>query len=293
MTRISIILPAYNENDVLSRAISSVLEQTFEDWELIVVDDSSTDSTPEIANSFTDDRIRLYQHHTNRGGSAARNTGIINATGEYISFLDADDEWWDRKLDRQLTALTSAGDDVVATYCDITREPPSNSIIKCAQSIRKTDSTPVDGGDELIPYILSRKFGVGGSSTLLIKSEIVREIGGFNPLFKRHQDYEFLIRVLQRGEILYQDEILVTKHQTGSVSPETIHDAKEQLFESFEAEIRDAEEGGFDVVKEQKLALARSYASAGDYDISLKLFSDLKNKNTYDYIRFIKSLTRT
>ena len=90
---VTIIIPTYNRAHLLGRAIRSVLTQTFHNWELIVVDDASTDNTKEVAYSFQDPRIHYLCHETNRGGPAARNTGIREARGLYIAFLDSDDEW--------------------------------------------------------------------------------------------------------------------------------------------------------------------------------------------------------
>lgn len=103
---VSIIIPCYNHARFLSRAIDSVLGQTFSDWEVIVVDDGSTDNTHEVATQFADQRVR-YVHQENQGLSAARNTGILAAKGEYLAFLDADDEWECRFLERCVTTLDS------------------------------------------------------------------------------------------------------------------------------------------------------------------------------------------
>lgn len=89
----SVIVPTYNREGIVRFAVESVIRQTFSDWEMIIVDDASTDSTPEICEIYAqlDDRIRLFRHTVNRGVSAARNTGLNNAQGDYILFLDSDD----------------------------------------------------------------------------------------------------------------------------------------------------------------------------------------------------------
>jgi glycosyltransferase involved in cell wall biosynthesis len=102
---ISVIIPTYNRAHLVGRAIRSVLAQTFQDWELIVVDDGSSDNTEEVVCSFQDPRICYISHEVNRGGSAARNTGIKVARGEYVSFLDSDDEWLPEKLEKQLACF--------------------------------------------------------------------------------------------------------------------------------------------------------------------------------------------
>lgn len=105
----SVVIPTYNRARVVSRAIQSVLAQTIDDWELLVVDDGSVDGTEQTVLSFHDARIRYCRHQSNRGASAARNTGILRAQGEYVAFLDSDDEWKPSKLRRSLDAFSAAG----------------------------------------------------------------------------------------------------------------------------------------------------------------------------------------
>lgn len=116
---ISIILPAYNSDVYLADAIASVVKQTFGDWELLIVDDGSTDESLAIALqwSATDDRIRVLRHPggVNRGQSASRNLGIEASTGEWIALIDSDDLWLPRKLERQV-AECSGNEEVVLCY---------------------------------------------------------------------------------------------------------------------------------------------------------------------------------
>jgi glycosyltransferase involved in cell wall biosynthesis len=104
MATISVIIPAYNQGHYLGEAIQSVIDQTYPDFELIVVDDGSTDKTAQVACSFLDPRVH-YIHQENRGLSAARNTGILRSTGEYLTFLDSDDLFVADKLETLLNAM--------------------------------------------------------------------------------------------------------------------------------------------------------------------------------------------
>lgn len=104
MTTVSVIIPAYNQGHYLGEAIQSVLDQTYPDFELVVVDDGSTDKTAQVACSFSDPRVR-YIHQENRGLSAARNTGILRSSGEYLTFLDSDDLFVADKLETLLNAM--------------------------------------------------------------------------------------------------------------------------------------------------------------------------------------------
>ena len=104
MPKVSVVMPAYNYGRFLGEAIQSVLDQTFQDFELIVVDDGSTDNTKEVIGSFTDRRIK-YIYQQNRGVSTALNVGISASRGEYIALLDADDIWLPHNLEKGVEVL--------------------------------------------------------------------------------------------------------------------------------------------------------------------------------------------
>src|SRR3989304_6203052 len=104
MPKVSVIIPSYNRLPMLKEAVGSVLAQDFEDFELIVVDDGSTDGTAEEIKRYGG-RVRLFQHSENRGVSAARNKGILHVRGKYLAFLDSDDLWVKEKLKIQVAFL--------------------------------------------------------------------------------------------------------------------------------------------------------------------------------------------
>ena len=123
MPNVSVILPAFNRVSLLGRAIDSILSQTYSDFELIVVDDCSTDNTEQFVAELAskDGRIRYIKHSENSGVATARNTGIDLSAGRYIAFQDDDDEWLPDKLERHVAILDSLPNDVVMTYCLMTR----------------------------------------------------------------------------------------------------------------------------------------------------------------------------
>src|SRR5258705_10332336 len=108
MPKVSVIIPTYNRAECLRSAITNVLNQTFQDFEIVVVDDSSQDHTREVVNSLDDKRIKYIRHERNKGVAAARNTGVSNAKGDYIAFLDDDDEWFPEKLKKQCAVLEAS-----------------------------------------------------------------------------------------------------------------------------------------------------------------------------------------
>jgi glycosyltransferase involved in cell wall biosynthesis len=236
------------------------LNQNYSDFELLVVDDASTDNTEEVVTNYDDPRLTYIQHGMNKGGSAARNTGIKAAKGEYIAFVDSDDEWLPKKLTKQVQCLESRSDDWVAAYCGIKKQRSgiSGSLRGLANQLF-SDKAGSEGGVELIQYILTMNFPIGAGSTLLVRSKTVDEIGGFDESFQRHQDWEFLIRLLQRGKLAYVNEELTQLHGTGPPDPATLKTVKSHFFERFETLISDHESKGVPVTDYHRLHLARSY----------------------------------
>ena len=262
---ISVIIPTYNDAETIPRAISSVLGQTVPVDEIIVVDDASEDNTGAVVRAFDHDRVQYVKHDQNQGGSAARNTGFEHSTGDYIAYLDADDEWLPQKLEKQLEVLESRTGDWVAAHCDRKRDVSLRSKIGFALSTivgTKKSDPPKEGGDELIKEILTLNLSTG-ASTLLVERETVEAIGGFDPDFPRHQDWEFLIRVLQQGKLAYVDEPLVIKHGTGRPSIEVYEEGKKLLLTKFEDEVEDLEKQGYEVTYIQQLQLTKLYIAEG------------------------------
>jgi glycosyltransferase involved in cell wall biosynthesis len=102
---VSVIIPVYNQTDMLSRAVKSLLDWTYGNLETVVVDDGSTEDIKGVLDIFDDDRIHYIRHEANGGVAATRNTGIRFAHEEHVAFLDSDDEWFERKIERQLSDL--------------------------------------------------------------------------------------------------------------------------------------------------------------------------------------------
>jgi len=119
MPEVSVIIPAYNRKSFLENAVKSVLAQTFSDFEIIVVDDASTDDTLELLTQLVrgDSRVRFEQHQTNLGAQAARNTGIRASRCKWIAFLDSDDFWLPESLSWRLELATKTGAEVVHSAC--------------------------------------------------------------------------------------------------------------------------------------------------------------------------------
>ena len=117
MKKISIIIPTYNRKNELIRAINSVLKQTYIFWELLIVDNHSSDGTLNYINSIDDHRIRFLSINNNGVIASSRNLGIRQSTGEYIAFLDSDDWWKDDKLEKSIAYLERGYDFIYHSFC--------------------------------------------------------------------------------------------------------------------------------------------------------------------------------
>ncbi|WP_158059677.1 glycosyltransferase family 2 protein [Halorussus halophilus] len=267
MNRVSVIIPTYNRADILPRAIDSVLDQTFEDFELLVVDDASTDETRDVVTGYDDERVTYLAHDENQGACAARNTGLEAATGEYIAYFDSDDVWHEEKLERQIDRLDAEADDWVAAYCDFERDLPGASgtfeEVVAGMLGNDGDRKRKEGGRELIGDVLADTFVTCAGSTLVVKREIVEEIGGFDETLDRFQDPEFVVRVLEAGKLAYVDETLVTLYGTGSPAPEIIRGADEEYLDKHADYVEEFEARGHDIRSTHALLLAKEFYADG------------------------------
>lgn len=276
--KVSVIIPTYNRAQSLSRAIQSVLGQTYKNFELIVVDDGSEDNIEEVVRGFNDSRIKYFRHDVNLGGSAARNTGIKNSTGEYLAFLDSDDEWLERKLELQVYAMENRpSDDWGGVYCGLILY--KNGTSKVAEAIKYGN---------LKKDLLNLEWSVGASSTLLISKSVVDNIGLFDEDFKRHQDWEFLVRFFRRYNILSVREPLVKKNGYSIVKGVTLVEVKEKYLSKFETDINEL---GKDVAQEiyAKHWLSTSIAFASEQNY-LESFKYLKKSLRYKILPLSKYL---
>ncbi|MUV59832.1 glycosyltransferase family 2 protein [Halobacterium sp. CBA1126] len=288
MTKVSIITPTYNRGDILPRAIDSVLNQSFENFEYIVVDDASTDRTQAIVEEYEDDRIRYLRHEANRRQAAARNTGIEAANGEYVAFIDSDDEWLPKKLARQMDEISQRDNDWIGIYCDSTTQRTS----RLKEVITKLFPYEVreEGREELMRDILAMQGNISAGSSLVVRTNVAREIGGFDETLPRHEDIDFVLRLLQEGNLAYLDEELVIVHESPDPTAEQIKNSKEILLDKFEEEITQIEEKGYPVRRYHQFHLARCYFQDGEFLEGIRHLSGSKASNPRQYIRLLVSL---
>jgi len=206
---VSVILPVYNRQHTIRRAVDSVLAQTFWNFELIIVDDASTDQTPAILQSYQDPRIRILVHKERLGAPASRNRGAAAARGRWIAFQDSDDEWMADKLEKQLKLAKEherAKDTALVIYTGFHRYKDGKIDYIPAAS----DPRPKDG------YI-NRSLLLGNfisTQTVLMPKSMFLEMGGFDEQLPRFQDWELWLRLSVRYPFRFIDEPLVNVYFT-------------------------------------------------------------------------------
>ncbi|TQQ82509.1 glycosyltransferase [Halonotius roseus] len=265
--RVSVIIPTYNRDEILPRAVDSALAQTVADIEVLVVDDGSSDGTQAVVEAIEDSRVRYLAHDTNRGVSAARNTGITAASGEYVAFLDSDDEWLPRKLDRQLSVLDSRDERWVGAYCDIASTGLSMAG-RVAAAVSETlfrSSAPREGGRELAEALLSMQVFMGPGSTLLVDRDVVTSTGGFDEGLSIYEDWDLVLRVLSVGNLAYVGEPLAVTHFTGDAPAEAYVENDRRYLERNAGLVDDLERRGIPVRQVHRMGLVGHFLSEGRF----------------------------
>lgn len=197
--KVSVIISTYNRANLLPRAVNSVLSQTYDDYEVIIVDDASSDDTQKVVAVLNDPRIRSLRHDRNLGHSASINTGISHAKGEYIAFLDDDDEWLPNKLEGQVRLLDSSPQNVGLVYGWMDRiEETTGRVIGSYRTITEgnlfEDSLALN-----IP---------GPFIVLLVRSSVVREVKGMDESLSRYDDADLICRISQHYHMAVLPEVV-------------------------------------------------------------------------------------
>lgn len=198
MARVSVIIPTYNRGAFLEETVSSVLAQTFTDWELLVVDDGSTDDTESVLAPYADALRYIRIPHS--GVSAARNVGLQETQGEWVAFLDSDDLWLPKKLERQIRALQRSPE-IPLSY---------------------TDEIWIRNGRRVNPRARHQKYSgwiferclplcIISPSSALIRRDLFEEVGEFDETLPACEDYDLWLRITLRYPALLVEEKLIIK----------------------------------------------------------------------------------
>jgi glycosyltransferase involved in cell wall biosynthesis len=199
--KISVVMPNFNKSNFINHAIASVTNQSFSDFELLIVDDSSTDNSVDICVEYEqrDRRVRLTETKGHRGVAAARNLGVEIARGEAICFLDSDDVYATSKLEHQYNIFNSTGSHSVV-YCDWWRIDENNKLLPPGKRRHPTMSGMIFGD------VLSLGFGVN-VMYMVQKSDLIR-VGLFDTTLPWGEEYDLLLKLARIVPFVYLDEAL-------------------------------------------------------------------------------------
>lgn len=232
---VSVIIPTYSRASYIIRAIDSVLSQTYSNVEIIVVDDNGdgTDHQKEteklLARYIDARRISYLKHDVNRNGSAARNTGIRASHGDYITFLDDDDELLKSKLECQVKVL-ELNHDFDGAYCGF-------QIIKDGRVLKRVKPT-MKGN---LQYgLLTCRWSFGTGSNPMFRRSVFDDIGLFDESFIRHQDVEFMVRFFRNHKIISVEDVLINRYidsRLNAVDYKKLLCVKEKFLDTFKSDI--------------------------------------------------------
>jgi len=208
---ISIVLPTYNRKGVLERAINSVIKQSYHNWELIIIDDGSTDGTDKLMKRYEKQNNIKYIKQPNRGVSISRNKGISLSKGEYIAFIDSDDEWIEEKLETQVVFINRYNE-IALTFSNASLIKPDGTITKKPEIIKHDR-------DEIYDLENVFKDPYFGIPTVMIKKKILDEVGSFDESLNTAEDIDLFLRISLDNPVGYQHKKLVNVYITeGSLS---------------------------------------------------------------------------
>lgn len=211
--KVSVIIPTHNRANVIQRALHSVLHQTYENLEVIVVDDASTDNTAEIIHAIDDKRIIFLRQEVRHGAAVARNIGIHQATGEFIAFQDSDDEWLNEKLEKQMTVMLKASDRVGVVYSGFLRFEDN-----AAKYFPSKQIEPKSGS--ILEPLLSGNFVT--TQAVVIRKKCLLASGLFDERLPRLQDWELFLRLAELYEFVCVDEpLLIAFHSNKSITADS------------------------------------------------------------------------
>ena len=223
---VSIVLPTHNNGEVLLQTLPKIVNQTYENFELLIVDDSDNDSVKEALKLFVDDRIKYFEIEKNSGLSKARNFGAANATYNYIAFANVDDFWDETKLETQMKKMLSdsgAG----FCYCAFTYHDEDDKEL----IIPKRSLPLVRKEGYIYPELLRRNLVV--ISALIVKKECFEGVGGFNENLDCFEDWEFALRLARSYQAAFCPETLFDVYEPEDKSQNKTFEEGEKAKQSF------------------------------------------------------------
>jgi glycosyltransferase involved in cell wall biosynthesis len=275
MPKFSVVIPLYNKENFISEILHSVLAQSYADFEVIVVDDCSTDKSTDKVNAISDHRIRVVIHRQNKGLSASRNTGIKESKSQYIAFLDADDLWkpeFLETIDFLIERYPEAS--LFGTKYEVNLD--GQKVIEYAFNIKEFDEHGI------IPnfFDYSRNYALYNQSCFCAKKEVFEKVGYYNEKVNYSEDVDFNIRAYAEHSLAYFNKALATYFMVsenqitqGSLLGKTIPD-----YDYYEEKFKDRA----DIKKYldfQRYVKAKQFKLSGDMITFRKLVSKIDRKN--------------
>ncbi|MEW5685525.1 MAG: glycosyltransferase family 2 protein [Pseudomonadota bacterium] len=210
----SVVIPAFNRERTLPRAVRSVLQQGYANLELIVVDDCSTDRTAEVMAQFDDPRLRYVRLERNQGAAGARNEGIRQARGEYVAFQDSDDEWLADKLEKQVeAALAAAGQEVAVFHVKVVYGRDEARVYGPGRVVCVPRLSPAQQAGDFVK--LTHRHNLISPQTLMFSRSVIEKSGMFDPLLRSNEDWDFALRLVRHAKVIFLDEPLVMTYILG------------------------------------------------------------------------------
>jgi len=284
MPRVSVVTPTYNHTENLATAIRSVMNQSFDDLEHIVVDDASDECDPStVVNRFDDERLEYLSHEENSGAGAARNTGIAAAEGELIAFLDADDFWTEEKLERQVAEIDSLTEEWVGVYCDVQTE--GTSLFKHVAERVLGGRPTVTGDTAVLERLVYPNSGFALGSTFLVKRDAIDRVGPFDESLSRYEEIELATRLTEVGKIGYVDEELAVISRSGYPTATAVARSGERLFETYRDAYAETEIDVEAAIRSHRFLIARSFFREGKFSVGYRYLKRAEPHDVRQYPR--------
>lgn len=271
----SVIIPAYNRESTINYCLSSVFEQTFPNFEVIVVDDGSQDNTAKEILAFSDERLRYICHERSKGAQAARNTGIKAAQGQWIAFLDSDDEWLPNKLEKQIQVLESYNfNQNIVLHANLYRFNPSNRKLKLWV-------LPIVEGKNAYYSVLRAPGPV--FQTLVVAKLALEEIDWLDEKVPAYQEWDTAIRLARTCQLVQIHEPLAIywlhAGETISKNKQLDIDGYRYVIEKHQEEIRRV--AGISSWHRHLMRLSRRYTNQRFFDEAILIIDKIPKLNLY------------
>jgi glycosyltransferase involved in cell wall biosynthesis len=270
MPLFSVVVPTFNRATLVRRAIDSVVAQTVGDFEIVVVDDGSTDNTREAVNGLADPRMRLVSLPENRGAAAARNAGIAAARGELISLLDSDDEMAPTFLERTRAILAGTDPSVGFCWAGIRETSRSETGGLLRETTRRRIWNPkFSSRQEAWRYCLTHDAPWGTSNGVTFKRFVFEKSGLFDEAMRASEDMDILIRLMRDFDFVVIPECLVVRHDDAPHRIDADRSNQANAWARMYRKYRDDIEGDPDAVRFFLAIVAGHFRQAGQRAKSL------------------------